>query len=292
MDAGSAKPRPPIAGLSIPSGSRAGTRSSSAGRLDGDSSMTTASRAQPCGQLVEDVLRRDSGLCAASCSERLASAGTLLASPLARGNRRDQLGTDARDRREDRHLGHAAVRFDRVVRDDRDARPRRAERALDVRVLPESRSSDDEHDVVRLERLPQTRPVSREVPRELRVVVREPRLAAERLLPDRRAERLGERDERSPALRVVRAGPGDDRRTLGVGEHRDERLDRSRVGRRRTHDRAGRGLVRPIVRRREPVVHRRDDERRARGRSSPRATRGRSAPGRSCGRTGWSTQTG
>ena len=111
------------------------------------------------------------------------------------------------------------------------------------------------------------------MPRELRVVAWEPRLAAERLLPHRRAERLCERDERGPALRVVRAGSGDDGRALGVGERRGERLDRSRVGRCRTHDRAGRRLVRPVVRGRQPVVHRRDDERRPTGgrRLVPRA---------------------
>jgi hypothetical protein len=155
------------------------------------------------------------------------------------------------------------MRLDRVVRQDRDTRPRRRERAGHVRVLPERRCADDEHDVVRLQRLAQAGPVSGKVPGELRVVAREPGLPAERLLPHGSAEPLGERYEGSPALRVVRAGPGDERGALRVPEHRDQGVHRGGVGCRGSDDRAGRGLVGAIVRRCQPVVHRRDHERRA-----------------------------
>ena len=135
----------------------------------------------------------------------------------------------------------------------------------DVRVLAKRRGPHHEHDVVLRERVPKARAVGGEVTRELRVRSGESSLPAERLLPHGRAERLGKLDERGPALRVVRAGSRDDRRTLRVREHRDQGFDRGGIGRCGTDDHARRGLVRALVRSCQPVVHRRDDERRAAG---------------------------
>ena len=104
--------------------------------------------------------------------------------------------------REHRELGRAPVHLGRVLADHRDARPRLDERARDERVLAEHRrADDDEHDVVRRERLAQARPVGRQVAGEERVVLREPGARAERLLPDRAREPLGQSDERASRSR-------------------------------------------------------------------------------------------
>ena len=55
-------------------------------------------------------------------------------------------------RREHREVGRAAVHLGRILAHHRDPRPRLDERAGGVRVLPEGRRADGEHDVVRRER--------------------------------------------------------------------------------------------------------------------------------------------
>ena len=107
-------------------------------------------------------------------------------------------------------------------------------------------------------------PVARvgEEPGEQRMVLGEAGAGGERLLPHRRHELLGERHERGPRLRVVRARADDERRALGVLEQRDELLDRGGVGLRRVPQPLGRGDLQVVVGDRDPVVHRHDHERR------------------------------
>ena len=151
----------------------------------------------------------------------------------------------------------------RVVRHDRHPRAGRVERPWNVGVLPESRRSDDEHDVVGLESRPEPLPVRGQVPCESRVVVRKSGACAERLLPHGRVDRIGDLDERRPAHSVVCAPTDDDRRALGLREHRREQVDGSRIRRCRPDDPAGSCLISAVAGRRGPVVHRRDDESRA-----------------------------
>ena len=81
-----------------------------------------------------------------------------------------------------------------------------------VRRLPKHRRADDEDGVVGRELLAEPGPVGGQEAREERVVLREPRTRAERLLEHRRDEPLRERDERLPRPPVVGARADDDRR--------------------------------------------------------------------------------
>ena len=81
------------------------------------------------------------------------------------------------------------------------------------------------------ERLAQARAARGQVAGEQRMVLREAGRAAERLLEDRAAEALGQRDQRRPARVGVGARAGDDRGVLGAVEDARERLD-GRRGRR------------------------------------------------------------
>ena len=65
---------------------------------------------------------------------------------------------------------------------------------------------------MRRERLAQADAVGRQVAGEERMILREAGARAERLLPDRAAEPLGQRDERLPGLGVVGARADDERR--------------------------------------------------------------------------------
>ena len=65
---------------------------------------------------------------------------------------------------------------------------------------------------MRRERLPQPHPIGRQVTREEGVILREAGAGAERLLPDRAGEPLGELDERGPGVGIVRPRPDDERR--------------------------------------------------------------------------------
>ncbi len=197
--AGIPKPRPPIAGLRIPSGTRAGSRSSSSGRLDGDSSITTASRREARARARRRRVRRE-----ADCAGRAPRSGsrrTGCPSTPTRAGTSGQLGADARDRREHRELGDAAMRFGRIVGHDGDPRRRGIERPRCIRVLTESRRTDHEDDVVRLEHRAQARSIRGQVSRELGMVVRESGTRAERLLPHRRAELLGDARRAIPTPR-------------------------------------------------------------------------------------------
>ena len=118
-----------------------------------------------------------------------------------------QLGADARDRREHRELGDAAMRFGRFVGHDGNPRRRGIERPRCIPVLSERRRTDHEDDVVRLQHRAQTRSIRGQVSRELGMVVRESGTRAERLLPHRRAELLGDAHERFPRPGVVGAQP-------------------------------------------------------------------------------------
>ena len=118
-----------------------------------------------------------------------------------------------------------------LVGDDRDARARRDERAGHEGVLAEHRGTDGEDEVVARERLAQARAVGRQLAGEGRVVLREAGARPEGLLPDGRAEALGEVDERRPRLGAVGARADDERRGTRLGDERRELLDRRRVGR-------------------------------------------------------------
>ena len=192
-------------------------------------------------------------------SERLA-ARQVVGCALTSRHLAGELGAYAGHRCENGELRCAPVGFRRVVRHDGDARPRRVQEPRCVRVLPEGRRTDNEHDVVRLERRAEARPVRRQVPGELRMVVREPCACAERLLPHGCTDPLGDLDERRPRRCLVGAGADDDSRTLCPGEHRRKSVDRLGGGRSRSHDRACRRTVCGISGGLGPVVHRGDDD--------------------------------
>src|SRR5439155_27208750 len=104
------------------------------------------------------------------------------------------------------------------------------EGAGEERVLPEGGAADHEQRVVRCERPAQARAVAGQMAGKPWMVLGEAGAAAERLLPDRACEPLGERDERRPGARLVRAGTGDERRPLARGEERGELPDDAVVG--------------------------------------------------------------
>ena len=165
-------------------------------------------------------------------------------------------------------------------------RPGLHERPRHEGVLPERRRTDGKHDVVRRERLAKARPVGGQVAGEQRVILRESRAAAERLLPDRAGEPLGERDDRRPGFVVVDPRAADERGPLrAVDELRRARRQgpasaaRARTTRRgaaRSSGGAASGPSRPSARSRAP----------ARVRSPPRGRHARSTPGTLCARSG------
>ena len=148
----------------------------------------------------------------------------------------------------------------RVPAHHRDTCSRLDERACHERVLPEDRGADGEHDIVRRERLTQPYPIGRQVTREEGVVLREAGAGAERLLPDRAGEPLGQIDERRPGVGIVRPRPDDEHRALCPGEEVRELRDDVLVHRPRAQDAAGRGPLGGIDGVRRPVVHRHDDD--------------------------------
>ena len=211
-EAGNPQPRPPIAGLTMPSGCRAGMRSISSSRFDGHSSITTAS----AGNRSPSACRTwpaASGAAAAGGSGRWKS-GLLRPGPLREASH--ERGADEVGRGKDRELSGAAVHLVGVVADHGEHGSLACERPRLVRALPEHRGADGDHDVVGLERVAQLRAEKRQRPGPLRVILRKPGLAAERLLVDRRAEPLGQRDERGPALRRVETSARNEGRPRGT----------------------------------------------------------------------------
>ena len=199
------------------------------------------------------------------------------------GSAARKLGADGPGRREQREVGGAAVHLGGIAADHRDDGARLDERARDERVLPEHGRADREHEVVGRERLAQADAVGRQVTGEERVILGEAGARAERLLPDRAAEPLGERDERLPGLGVVGAGPDDERRALGRRDQLGELRDDCGVGRARAR---ARGAVPRARRPRRPRRASRPSARsRAPGRSPspPRGRRGRSRRARPAG---------
>src|SRR3954451_25078025 len=175
MDAGSAKPRPPIAALRNPSGARAGTRTSSSGRLDGDSSTITASTGRRSASAANTCPARSASPAAGGAGAGGRSRAALAATPRsgpASGSARQAAGRGARAG-EHGEAGRAAVRLGRVLGDDRDPRAGLDERAGHVRVLAEGGGADGEHHVVAAERAPQPRAVGGQVAGEKRGVLRE-----------------------------------------------------------------------------------------------------------------------
>jgi hypothetical protein len=153
------------------------------------------------------------------------------------------------------------VRLRRILGDDDQPRARLDERSLVVGILPQRAGADDDHDVEGRERLAQARAARGKVPGEARMVLREPGGAAERLLPDRAAQALGQRDEPGPAGGAVGARAGHQRHGRRAVDQRRQLLDdvRVRAGAAqqppRTEDLVGGGLGGG------PVVHRDDHDR-------------------------------
>ena len=162
---------------------------------------------------------------------------------------------------DDRELHRAVVGVLEVVGDQRDRRAGVDERALLVGVLAEHRGADGQHDVVAGQRLAQPRPAGGQVPGEQRVVLREAGARGERLLPDRGAQALGQRDQRGPGGGVVGVGADDQRRRVGAGQQVGQRVERGRVGVRPAVQ-LRRGGERRVVGRLGPVVAGHDHQRR------------------------------
>ena len=114
--------------------------------------------------------------------------------------------------------------------------PRLDERAGVVGVLPKHRRSDGEHDVVGSERFPQTRPIGGQVAGEEVMILRKPGPGAERFLPHRAAQPLGQRHERLPGLGIVGSGSDDERRAGRPGDELGEPLRRPGRHGSRSHD--------------------------------------------------------
>ena len=113
-----------------------------------------------------------------------------------------------RDRCHDRKLARAAVGLGRIGGDHRHARARRHRRLrLLEQVQPKRVGPNDEHEVVRLERLAHQPPAPVQMPGEQRVVLREPGARAERLLPHGAVQALGQRRQRAPSLGAVEPAP-------------------------------------------------------------------------------------
>ena len=155
--------------------------------------------------------------------------------------------------------------------------------------------ADDEHDVVRRERVAQPGAAGGQVPGEQRVVLREAGPGAERLLPDR--GRRGARPARTSAAQpAAPSAPAPTTIAGRVGLRRAASASASTAagvgGARSAAARCGPSVSCGSRRGREPVVHRHDHDRRARGRSPPRGRRARSRPARPAARAGWSNHTG
>ena len=201
---GSAKPSPPIAGLSEPSDSRAGSRSMQLGPARGRLLDHDRVARDPLRDRREDV----SGAHRLARRGRRRRGGTRAAPvPHARAAVRARASSAQTDAgaREHGELGRAAMHLGRVAADHRDARARLDERALDERVLPErpARPRRARHHAARA-----SRAGARDRPAGALRTARDPGesgAGAERLLPDRAAEPLGERDERPPRLGIVGA---------------------------------------------------------------------------------------
>ena len=142
----------------------------------------------------------------------------------------------------------------------RDARLRLDESdGLVEQVGAERVRADRQHHVVPGQRVVQQATLPREVSGEQRVILREPHTPRERLLPDRAAQPLGERNHRIPVLLLRSAD--DKRRRLGARQQAGELRDLRRLHRMRAQDlrgRPGRELVGGL----EPVAHRHHQQRR------------------------------
>ena len=147
-----------------------------------------------------------------------------------------------------------------VLAHDRDLRPGLDERAWYERILPEHGCTHGEHGVVGRERLTDPYPVGRQVARELSVVLREARTRAERLLPDRAGQPLGESDEGDPGIWIVGSGTHHEHGAFRAGEEACELRDGGLVRCLRPDDAAGRSTLARIGRLRGPVVHRHDHD--------------------------------
>ena len=111
------------------------------------------------------------------------------------------------------------------------------------------------------ERVAQPRAPRRQVAGELRVVLGEAGARAERLLPDRAGEPLGERRERGPAVGRVGAGAHHERGRTRLGEQAGQLRHGLRLGVAPLEQPHRRGVRALGIRRLEPVVHRHDHER-------------------------------
>ena len=178
-------------------------RACSSGREDGVSSSTIASRGRRSASACRTWPAR-SGSPGGGGSGTLRSGGARARLDELRERQADGAGIA-----EHGDVDGAAVCLLGVLRDHREPGSGVHERALVVRVLAERAGADDQHRVVGRERLPQPRAARRQVTGEQRVVLREARRAAERLL-EHGAVQAARRASEAAAV-PVRAGPGDDR---------------------------------------------------------------------------------
>ena len=242
-----------MAALRKPSGSRAGRRSCSSGRLDG----RLLDDDRVCGAAARPGPRRRARRGAA----RPAAGGGGAGGDVERlGRARLSAGTDApraraqtaAGRGEHGELGRAAVHLGGVVADDRDPRP-----GLDQSgprrygVLPEDRRADDEHDIVWRERL---RAAAAGRPVGCRRRAGDPagtRLAL-RTTPARpgTTSRSASADQRGPGLGIVGARAGDDRRGREPRSARPARSTRAASAARARTTRCRRRIARRPSRRR------------------------------------------
>ena len=243
-----------MAGLRIPRGSRAGRRSSNSGRLDGDSSMTTASRGSRAASASktcpapEWVVRLR--------APREAPSG----SPSCRPARGRAPSGPARRRLRPPVRGRRARRRSGAPLPDRPSRPRPASppgRGAPVRTGTAGKPARPPRARRRTARASRAkaRPVRRQVTRELRVVVREPGPRTERLLPHGRAELLGDATSASQSAASSAPAP-----TTIAGRSAPASIATSTstaagIRRCRADDRSRRRLVGGILGRSGPIVH-------------------------------------
>ena len=209
---------------------------------------------KPLGECSEDV----PGAEWLTVGRRRGRCGTLervgaRAVPCGHGPR--ELGADCCRVREDSQLGIAPVHLGRILADHGDPGSSVDERARVIAVLAKGRPADDQHEVVRLQRLAEANAIGGEVPGEQRMVLGKPGPGAEGLLPDRAPEPLDQRDECFPRLVVVGTGAGDDHGVRRSGDELGELRDGVAVRRGVPQDAARRRPSVGLVRLSLPVVH-------------------------------------
>ena len=282
-----ANPSPPIAALRKPE--RGPGRAAAGAGRGGSTASPRRRRCRPASRSASAAMTCAARSGSPSAGRRAAApagARRRRASPDRAGSRSARAAHTGGGPGDHRELHRAVVGVLDVVGDQRDRRAGVDERALLVGVLAEHRRADREHDVVAGQRLAQPGPAGGQVAGEQRVVLREAGAGGERLLPHRRRQPLGQRDQRGPGRRVVRVGAdhqrGRARPRQQVGQLVERRgvrrgargaARRARRSRRRRRARPSRRWARSPARARAPSF----------ASCQARAT----APGTSWARAGW-----